>query len=618
MTLPRILVIDDQYATDAFQRGDLCSKCGLIDVAKSERDQEKLVESEMVIADAVFTSGQVRHGASVENSIEEVLKAVESGWPSADGWRWALILLDLEFKSTPPQDDDKRFGLKILEELVRRWPDREAQAGNSELPIVMLSTIPRADRARDANKAGALAYIEKEDLKKQPTLFKELLDEHGLTSDPRGELIGRSHALLKVLREARRIARMRSGNAMILGPQGAGKSSLARYIHQLSSRSQELIIEYYSTPSAENLEYANLFGYWEGAYTDAKESGCGMAEKAHKGILFIDEVHNLTKKTQDELLRFARPESDGQRKFKRLGTYPSSSYKASHANKSVRGKLNPQTSEIAVDVLLLSASNQPLDDPDWRKDKGFDESLYTRLATEYMGNPLHYPSLEQRKEDIPILFKHFLEQETKNIRGRTNENGTKSVDAEVEGQLKEYHWPGNVAELQGVAMVVARNSKDFSDVFARHLPTFHVPTKHKPAPASEKLPSAQPVNSLDEAERILRNVQVPRSLSELEGRLESLQKAYGQLVKQVLEVAFEQQKIAVHSEKYITPAIRTLFPSERMSPSVALSKLLSLAKLFTKDTPPEEGSLLADAIKRAKDIRSRSGVNKGEEDENDA
>lgn len=613
MTLPRILVIDDQYATEAEMRGSLCFECGLvkIDAATPDSDLERLAESKKAIAGAVFTSGQISHGTSVENSVEEVLTAVDSGWPAVGGWRWALILLDLRFDSTPALNDDDRFGLKILEELVRRWPDREAQTGNSELPIVMLSTIPREDRARDANKAGALAYVEKEELKRQR--FQELLDEHGLTGDPSGRLVGGSYALLRVLREARRVAQMRSGNAMILGPQGSGKTSLARYIHKLSSRSDKPFVEYYSTPGAEDLEYANLFGYWYGAHNMAKESARGKAEEAHEGVLFIDEVHNLAKKTQDQLLRFALPDSDGQRLLSRLGIFPSTTDRGSQAKNSVRGKRDPITSDIAVDVLLLSATNKPLDDPSWRAAVVYDESLYRRLATDYMGKPLRFPSLEQRKEDIPILFKHFLEQETKGVGGRTNKDGTKTVDAEVESQLKEYNWPGNVAELQGVARAAARSSRDFPDVFARHLPPFQSALGLGPTTHSETPSPAQPANSLFEAEHVLKNVQVPKSLAELEGRLPSIQKAYGQLVKQVLEVALEEAKAAYGGKDFITPALKRLYPDEIKATWQAYSKLLRLSKLFMADAAPDPDSLLAFAINKAKKNRDPGGSESSED-----
>jgi DNA-binding NtrC family response regulator len=614
MIPPRILVIDDLYAKEAHLRGSLCFECGLvkIDAATSDSDLERLAESKKAIAGAVFTSGQISRGSSVENSVEEVLNAVNLGWPAVGGWRWALILLDLQFDSTPARNDDDKFGLKILEELVRRWPDRDAQTGNSEIPIVMLSTVPRKKGARSANEAGADAYVEKEELKRQK--LRELLNEHGLIGDQTEKLVGRSHSLLRVLREARRIAQMLSGNAMILGPTGSGKSDLARYIHRQSRRNKEPFVPYVSAASAESLEQTNFFGHWEGAFTGATEHTPGRAEDAHEGILFFDEVHNLTTKAQNELLVFARPNHDGLRLVRRLGSFPKSSNKAAKARDSVRGTLD-KNYNILVDVVLLSATNEHLDDPDWRADNGFRDDLYSRLATDYWGNPLRYPSLEERKEDIPILFKHFVEQATRKEGWCINNDGTKSVDAEVYSQLMERSWPSNVAQLHGVAQVVARNSKDFPDVFVRHLPRPDERREMNSASRSANLSPAPSNNSLKEAEQVLRNVEVPRSLSELDGRLVSLRDAYGQLVKRLLESAMEQHKSATRSDNYITPALRTLLSSEITSPAQACDKLLSLSKLFMND-PPKEGSLLEEAIERCRKIRRPAArkVSKGGSD----
>jgi two-component system response regulator FlrC len=608
------LIIDDQYATQAAARGNLCYQCGLVKITEetSDRELEELAASEDAVAGAVFSSGQVSSQGLVENSIEEVLKTLRAGWPSAEGWRWALILLDIRFDSEPKRDDNPVFGLKILEELVRTWPDRQAQTGNSELPIVMLSTISREERARQANQAGALAYVEKEELRRER--LQELLDEHGLITDSSANLVGRSVALLRVLREARRVARMRSGNAMILGPQGSGKSSLALYIHEQSMKlwGPRPFVSFFSAPSAKALEYANLFGYWYGAHNTATVSAGGKAEDAHKGTLLIDEVHNLKSDTQQELLQFGRLEN-GRRFLTRLGNFPSATDKVNQAKRSVRGERDPATSRIAVDVLVLSATNEPLDDPNWRATNGFSEPLYTRLAIEYAGQPMLFPNMDHRREDIAPLFEFFLKQETAAIGGRTNSDGTKTLDAEVKNWLLEYEWPGNVAEMKGVALAVARNSRDFPDVFARHLPTLSPATVPRPSPPTEPLASQS--NSVADAERALRNAQVPRSIAELGGGLASLHDAYGQLIKELLEVALEQTKLARGSDDFITPTLRLLFGPEIRMATQAYGKLLALKKLF-KNHPPPPGSLLAYAIQKAEDSRNPKSrkIKKGESD----
>jgi DNA-binding NtrC family response regulator len=626
VTLPRILIIDDQLATEADVRSSRCIEYGLVEIDASTSDEglknlaeeEKDITGEEPTAGVVFCSGQVRHGGKVENSVQEVLEAVRSGWPSPAGWSWALILLDVHFVSAPARDDDANFGWKLLAELVRSFPDLDAPPGNSELPVIMLTSLERLQGQIPASKGGARAYMEKDELTRERML--KLLDEHGLIGDPSGKLIGGSRSMLKILREARGVARMGAGNAMILGPQGAGKSSLASYIHRQSKRGRAFV-EYASSPATKLLEYGQLFGYWFGAHDMAKESACGKAEQAHNGTLFLDEVHYLASDTQQELLLFARPDKEtGLRRIRRLGNFPTAA-NVTQAHNSIRGVFDKATSLITVDVLLLSASNQDVDDPEWRAEHGFDDSLYQRLATEYAGRPLRYPSLEQRQDDIPVLFKSFLEQETKKIGGRLNEERSKTLDAELVERLRDYSWPANVAQLQGVAAEVARNAKDFPDVFARHLPPLPPVT---PSPAPPKFfpteppppPPPPPAHGLADAERVLRSVQIPRALDDLKGQLPPLEKAYARLIKEALEVTLEQMMTVHGSERFCLPAFKLLCGSEIKAGGQAYSKLLRLYKLFGKDYPPTPGSALDIAIERAKKNRT-AGVGSVEDEHDD-
>jgi DNA-binding NtrC family response regulator len=624
MMLPRILVIDDQFAREKFHRAEWCDKCDLVEIDITTSDEELARKAESnskkAIAGACFTSGQVEHGQLVENSLGAVRRIVQSGWPNEEaGWRWALILLDLQFNSKPSQVDDNKFGLKILDDLVELWPDREAQIGNSELPIIMLSTTIRPDGEEPSNRRGARAYVEKEELTRKR--LKDLLDEHGLVSDDTGILVGRSHAFLKLLREARRVAKMRYGNALILGPTGSGKTDLALYVHRQGPRKEHPFIKYPIRATAESTEQANLFGYWEGAFTGASsEPKAGEAELANKGILFLDEVHNLTTKLQSELLTYARPNSQGLREVRRMGGLPTSGYKVGKAKDSLRGTLDKHRS-ILVNVLLLAATNEHLDDPTWRANHNFREDLYRRLATDYMEKPLRVPSLAERKEDIPILFKRFLEEKTKKEGWRRNSEETKTIEPEVLTRLMSYSWPGNIAELHGVAHSVAYNSQDFADVFVRHLPileerrVLEEPQESGKASRAISTPSTLARTNLKDIAEALRSVDVPRALPDLDVQLGSIQDAFDQLVKNVLEVALEEAKFARRGKNFITPALNRLFPHEITKTYQAYRKLHNLSKLFKN--PPAPDSLLAFAIQKAKANAPKakgSGDSKGEND----
>jgi DNA-binding NtrC family response regulator len=633
VTIPRILVIDDQYATRPDMSDDLCWQCGLVEIEPETSDEElkRLKEEKDAIAGVVFSSGQKRRNSTVENSIDEVLRAVQAGWPSKDGWRWALILLDLRFQSAPARGEDESFGFRVLDELVGLYPDPEARSGNSDLPVVMLTTVLRQEGAGKANRTGAMAYVEKEELNRER--LEQLLAEHGLIEDPDDLMIGQSLSLLRVLRKARRIARMKSGNALILGPQGAGKTTIARYIHQQSERRGNMV-EFYSSPSASELEYQALFGCWQGAHSMAAESLCGKAEAAHQGTLLIDEVHNLKSDTQQELLQFGRPDrSNGRRWLRRLGNFPIARERVNQAIRSVRGELNHDHSLIAVDLLLLSATNEPLNDPDWRASRGFSEPLYTRLAEEYAREPLRLPALAQRPEDIPILFEHFLRQEVNKIGGRTNGTGTKTIDQEVMEALRVYDWPRNLAELSSVALHVAQEAHDYANICIRNLPhlgdatgkTFH-PLSHLDLPLLDDTTSrstqtwatapdtAPPQHfSLDEAISFLRSVQIPSSSEALRGRLASLRDAYGQLVMELLEMAFRQMQIT-HGDEFCLPAMKLLLGAEIKKTSDAYTTLLRLKRLFPKDHRLAPDSPLAIALQRAEANRNPKGNSRMDEE----
>lgn len=606
MTLPRILVIDDQFATETFTRRERCDRWDLVEIEVTTSDEELARKAEStskkIIAGACFTSGQVERGQSVENSLEVVRRVVQSGWPNKEaGWRWALILLDLQFNSKPKQVDDKTFGLKILKDLVELWPEREAQVGNSELPIIMLSSTVRPEGEGPSNQRGAQAYVEKEEL--TPERLKELLNEHGLVSDDSGILVGRSHAFLKLLREARRVARMKHGNALILGPTGSGKTDLAQYIHRQSRRKEHPFIKYQIRATAESTEQSNLFGHWEGAFTGASsEPKAGEAERANKGILFLDEVHNLTPKLQIELLTYTLPNSQGLREVSRMGGFPASGYGVGKARDSVRGILD-QNHHILVDVLLLAATNEHLDDSTWRANNDFRYDLYRRLAIDFMGKPLRVPSLAERKEDIAVLFKRFLAQKTKKEGWRSNHDETKNVDPEVFLILTSYSWPGNIAELHGIAHTVAYKSQDFTDVFVRHLPILEerrvLEEPHQPEKISRTIstPSTLAKPNLKEIADSLRTVDVPRSLPDLDVQLASIQDAFDQLVQKVLEVALEESRLARGGKNFITPALNRLFPHEITKTYQAYRKLYNLSQLFKN--PPAPDSVLAFAIQKA-------------------
>jgi DNA-binding NtrC family response regulator len=542
---PKVLIIDDQLASDADLREEFCRTQSMVEISLKGEDDKSAQFKDRDVA-AVFVSAQRRQEGRVENSLEEAHKAVAAGWPHHKGWRWALILLDLRFDSSKSgTPEDEYFGLKILDDLVSSWPDDD-RPGNSDLPIVVLSSIERKRYGANANRAGAAQYIEKARLDRE--VLRTLLDRHGLLEDRRklifGEghpvIFGRSLPLLKALRHARRAASEARGNILILGEQGTGKTLLARFIHELSPRRSAPFQSLTVGPGMDpQMLKAQLFGFWYGAYTPVDKSEAGLAERAHGGTLFLDEIANLPMAAHQELLEYCRLTDTGLRRFNRLGTYPTAPKSAiRQAVESVRGQFDTPTETMQADVFFLSATNKPIDNSAYRRDKGFPDDLFIRLGQEYH-QPIRFPNLRERKEDIVPLFQRFLEEES------CKNHGTwpRTIGTDVQGALQDYSWPGNVAQLAGVAREVERATRQWEEVHAHHLPAFQrdnvgnveAPIRSKGRTAA----SAEINNSIDDVRRALELVTVRDSRNELEGALRGINRAYGAFIERLLSAALD-------------------------------------------------------------------------------
>jgi len=225
------------------------------------------------------------------------------------------------------------------------------------------------------------------------------------------EMIGRDEKMLAIFEWIRTAAKS-DISVLILGPTGAGKEVVARMIHELSRRGQEKFQAVNCAALPDTLFESEIFGYEKGAFTGAHDRKPGRLEMANGGTLFLDEIGDLSLVAQAKLLRVLE-----ERRFERLG-----------GNRS-----------ISVDFRLISATNRPLDL--FVRESRFREDLYYRINA----FAIRLPSLKERAIDIPVLAGRFLAR-------YCAANGlpldAKQLSPEAAAQLVNYHWPGNIRELE--------------------------------------------------------------------------------------------------------------------------------------------------------------------------
>ena len=236
------------------------------------------------------------------------------------------------------------------------------------------------------------------------------------------EMIGRDEKMLVVFEWIRTAAKS-DISVLILGPTGSGKEVVARMIHELSRRGSNKFQAVNCAALPDTLFESEIFGYEKGAFTGAQERKPGRLELADKGTLFLDEIGDLALMAQAKLLRALE-----ERRFERLGSNTS----------------------IQVDFRLISSTNRPLDQ--FVREGRFREDLYYRVNA----FSIRLPSLRERASDIPVLAQRFL--------ARANVANGLSADGRVFArdaidQLAQYHWPGNIRELEGTVSRAALSAQ---------------------------------------------------------------------------------------------------------------------------------------------------------------
>jgi formate hydrogenlyase transcriptional activator len=235
--------------------------------------------------------------------------------------------------------------------------------------------------------------------------------EYEQTSTSNG-IIGRSPAMKRVLAEMARVAKTDTA-VLILGETGVGKNLVASVIHDGSARSGGPFVSVHCSALTESLITSELFGHEKGAFTGATNRRIGRFEMADKGTLFLDEIGDLTLDVQARLLRVLQ-----SKEFERVGG----------------GK-----ETLTSDFRLVAATNRNLEE-DIRASR-FREDLYYRINV----FPLCVPPLRERKEDIPLLFRHFLK-----LYAARSQHAIDDIPKEVMERLVNYDWPGNIREMENI------------------------------------------------------------------------------------------------------------------------------------------------------------------------
>ncbi len=315
---------------------------------------------------------------------------------------YACVLLDVWL---PGMD-----GLETLERLKASYPDTS---------VVMISGHGRIETAVRATKLGAYDFIEKPlSLEKTVLAVKNAIRQRELETanselqeklDKNYVMVGDS-APLRALRQQIAYAAPTSGRVLIYGESGTGKELVARALHVQSSRAEGPFVEVNCAAIPEELIESELFGHVKGAFTGATQARRGKFERADDATLFLDEIGDMSLKTQSKVLRALE-----EQRFEPVGSETS----------------------ISVDVRVIAATNKRLEAEIERG--GFRADLFYRLNV----IPFEIPPLRERLEDIPLLVAHFNRNYS-----LANRRAPKEFKPSAIERMQNYSWPGNVRELR--------------------------------------------------------------------------------------------------------------------------------------------------------------------------
>ncbi len=365
-----------------------------------------LLEDEELIA-SMLTRSLKKEGYNVNMEIktDNVVNKIKSLAPD-------IVILDI---AMPERD-----GLDILQEII---------GDGIETQVVMLTADDSAETAVRAMKLGAADYLTKPfNTEEVKIVLSKIMEKENLRQELNflrsaysqtfeKDIVGESEAIKKIKEKVEKIAQARVATVLITGESGTGKEVVAKYLHNLmygtGTSRQAPFISVNCAAMPESLLESELFGYEKGSFTDAKSDKKGMFELAKDGSILLDEIGDMKLELQSKLLRVLE-----NRTIRRIGGQK----------------------EIPVDATVIATTNRNLAEA---VDKGnFRKDLFFRLSAFY----LHIVPLRERKEDIPLLARHFL----KHFANKYNKKTIKDFSPEAEQLMIGSMWPGNVRELKNL------------------------------------------------------------------------------------------------------------------------------------------------------------------------
>jgi len=352
----------------------------------------------------------------IRNSLRDILEyekfAVDdaedgkAGLEKLDKKKYDLVICDIKM----PKID----GLEVLDKILER---------DDDIPVIMISGHGNIETAVDAVKKGAFDFFEKPlDINRILVTVRNAIDRTSLveetkvlkkkiTKNKSFDIVGQSKAIEQIREMIAKVAPS-DARVLITGGNGSGKELVARQIHQHSARVEGPFVEVNCAAIPSELIESELFGHEKGAFTSAIKQRKGKFEQADGGTLFLDEIGDMSLSAQAKVLRALQ-----ENKINRVGG----------------------DKDITVNVRVVAATNKDLREE--IKENRFREDLFHRLSVIL----IHVPSLNERRDDIPLLTEHFTNQ-------LVNEQGLlrKNFSDEAIKALQEVNWTGNIRELRNI------------------------------------------------------------------------------------------------------------------------------------------------------------------------